>query len=223
VTKKTILILVGVSVGGCCLFGSGLLVLGALAADDSPESATQAAAAPAIKEGGDASLGGYIIWGGATATADGFAESLAGNWMLMDGASSIDSIESITQDVVRVRSNRSGELWLFSFDADGSYAFRYVITYNRRALLNVEKGEWSSDGARLTLTPLSCEQKGVSDTNDCFEPAVRTYAMKTMQLEELTPNDRKGVIFGGLELAGPTPKFASGANQISTLTLQRVR
>lgn len=133
------------------------------------------AAAPA-PTGGDDSLGGYRIWGRATPTAEGFAESLVGRWLLMDGAS---SIETISEDVVRVRNNRSGELWHFTFEADGSYAFRYVITYNRRALINVERGEWSSDGAQLTLTPSSCTTKGVSETTDCTEPFARTTSQRS--------------------------------------------
>lgn len=221
---KTILIIVGVSVGGCCLFGSGILLLGAMADDTPTPSRTSATTATApAKEGGDTSLGGYIIFGTATPTANGFAESLVGHWMLMDGASSIESIETISDDVVRVRNNRSGELWHFIFEEDGSYAFRYVVTYNRRALINVEKGQWSSDGAHLTLSPSSCVARTVSEKSDCLEEAPRTYALTTLQLEELTSNDRKGVTFPGVKIEGPTPKFASGANQLSALSLQRVR
>ncbi len=220
--KKTVLLVLGLGVGGCCLFGTGgLVILGLMAPETPPAAPASAADKPGA--GGDTSLGGYVIWGSATPTAEGFAGSLVGNWMLMDGASSIESIERISDDVVKVRSNRSGELWHFSFEGDGSYAFRYVVTYNRRALISTEKGEWSSNGAQLTLTPSSCTEKTASETNDCTEPTPRTYALTTVRMEELTPNDRKGITFEGVRFTGPTPKFASGANNLSYLQLQRVR
>ncbi len=215
--KKTLIILGALSVGGCCVLGSGLLALGLLAPDGEQAQSAEAAAAPPV-----AGVGDYIIWGSATPVAEGFAESLVGNWAMMDGATSIESLETISEDVIRVRNNRSGELWHFIFGADSTYAFRYVITYNRRALISVERGEWSSDGAQLTLAPASCTEKTASETTDCLEPAPRTYALTTVRMEELMPNDTQGASWTGVALAGPTPKFAAGANQAS-LRLMRVR
>ena len=50
----------------------------------------------------------------------------------------------------------------------------------------------------------------------------RTYALTTVRMEELMPNDTQGASWTGVALAGPTPKFAAGANQAS-LRLMRVR
>ena len=139
--------------------------------------------------------------------------------MLMDGAS-VTSIEAIHSDSVEVKTKRSGELWHFTFDTDGTYAFRYLVTANYNKVIWVEKGDWSTDGAHLTLTPDSCTSKSPHETLDCLEPAPRTYALSTLQLEELTPYDnKKGVVFGGVRFTGPWPSYAKGSYR----DLQRVQ
>lgn len=227
--KKVILIVAGVCVGGCCLLGTGLLALGALAADDGeapqpPAAGSERATAElAPPSGGDDALGGYRLSGSATVLAEGFSGSLAGNWMLMDGATSIESIERLSEGVVKVRNNRSGELWHFTFDDGGHYTFRYVFTVNRMASLSAEEGDYTSDGATLTLTPSSCTTRFGGESSDCLEPAPRAYAMTTIQMEELVQDNQTPTHWQGLQLTGPHARFASGANNLANLKLQRVR
>lgn len=226
--KKVILIVAGVCVGGCCLLGTGVLALGALAADDAepPQPPAAGGSERATAEGpsgGDDALGGYRLSGSATVQAEGFAGSLAGHWMLMDGATSIESIERISEGIVKVRNNRSGELWHFTFDDGGHYTFRYVFTVNRMASLSAEEGEYTSDGATLTLTPSSCTTRFGGESTDCLEPAPRSYAMATIQMEELVQDNQTPAHWQGLQLTGPHATFASGANNLAHLKLQRVR
>ena len=54
--KKTLIILGALSVGGCCVLGSGLLALGLLAPDGEQAQSAEAAAAPPV-----AGVGDYII------------------------------------------------------------------------------------------------------------------------------------------------------------------
>ncbi len=219
-SKKTILILLAVCVGGCCLLGGGILALGAMASDEPPAPpATEAASARSAPAGSDTQLGGYVIFGRSTLVAEGFTESLVGNWMLMDGAS-VHSIEAIHSDSVEVKTKRSAELWHFTFAGDGSYVFRYFISVNYQKVIWTEKGGWTSDGATLTLTPDTCTSKSSNETENCLEPAARSYALSTLQLEELTPSDNKrGVLFTGVRFTGPWPSFAKGSYR----DLQRVQ
>ena len=153
--KKTILIIAAVCVGGCCFFGAGVLVLGAAAANDDAPAAAVTTTTTTSAGGTGGTLGGYIIYGRSTPIAAGYGESLIGDWMLMDGAS-VESIEAIHSDRIEVKTSRTGELFHYSFAEDGSYAFRYLITSRMGKALWVEKGEWTSDGTNLTLTPGSC-------------------------------------------------------------------
>ena len=217
------MLLIGaVSVGGCCLFSSAAIVLVSLAADDSPSPEGAATRAPVATGGGDSKLGGYMLSGRSTVTSEGFADSLVGNWMLMDGAS-VKSIESIHSDHIEVRTSSVGELWHFTFEAGGSYAFRYLITARANKVLWVEKGEWSTDGAQLTLTPESCTSKSMSETSDCLEPTARTYALTTITMDELTANERIGASWTGVRFTGPFPAFSQGPNPYSYRELQRVQ
>lgn len=177
----------------------------------------------AAPSGGDDALGGYRMSGSSTVTANGFAGSLAGSWMLMDGATSIESITRLSENVVKVRNNRSGELWHFTFDDDGRYTFRYVFTVNRMASISAEEGEYATDGATLTLTPSSCTTRFAGEASDCFEPAPRAYATATIDMEELVQDNQVAAHWQGLRLTGPHAKFASGANNLAHLNLQRVR
>ena len=211
---KTGVIIAVVFLGCCCLMTAGLMAVGLLTSDDtisaSPSPGPSTTTPPA---GGNASLGGYLIYGTSTPIADGFADSLEGNWMLIDGAA-VESIEEIHSDHVVVRSRRSGELWHFTFESDGSYTYRYVITGSLGAVIWVEKGQWTSDGASLTLTPESCFSKAPGERTECLEPAVRTYTLTTVQMEELTPNERKGATWKGVRFTGPFPSYSQGAQPV---------
>jgi hypothetical protein len=220
VSKKTVLILLAVSVGGCCLFGTLLLALGAMASDpESTPRSTETASARSAPAGTDTQLGGYVIFGVSTPTAEGFTESLVGNWMLMDGAS-VHSIEAIHSDSVEVKTKRSAELWHFAFAGDGSYVFRYFISVNYQKVIWTEKGEWTSDGSTLTLNPTACTSKSSNEREDCLEPGARIYALSSLQLEELTASDNKrGTLFTGVRLTGPWPSFSKGSYR----DLQRVQ
>ena len=215
---KTGLIIAGVLVSLCCLTTSGLVFLGLFAADSVPTRPPASSTAT----GGGGKLGGYIIYGKSTPVADGFADSLEGSWMLMDGAS-VDSIEEIHSDHVVVKTKRSGELWHFTFESGGDYTFRYVISGSYGSVIWVEKGQYTSDGAQLTLSPESCFSKASSEKTECLEPGERTYTLTTVQLEELTPNERVGVTFKGVRLTGPFPSFSQGPNPYSYRELQRVQ
>lgn len=217
-TAKTGLLIAGLVLGGCCLSTGALVLLGLLAGDDAPP----ASATLAPGGSGDPKLGGYVIWGRSTPLHEGFTESLEGDWLLMDGAS-VESIEEIHSDHVVTRTRRTGELWHFSFGSDGSYAFRYVITSRLGAVIWVEKGEWHAEGSTLTLTPDSCFSKSASERTDCLESAERSYALSTVQLDELTANDRPGVSFTGLRLTGPFPGYSQTTNPYQYRELQRVR
>jgi hypothetical protein len=219
-TTKTLLIIAALSVGGCCLFGTGLVVLGALVSDDAPVAAAAGSALPTA--GGNPKLGGYVIFGRSTPVADGFAESLEGNWLLIDGAS-VESIESIHSDHVVVKTSRTGELWHFTFESDGSYAMRYLITSRIGSVMFVEKGDWTSNGAQLTLTPDSCTEKAPSETTDCLESGARTYSLSTVQMDELTANDQPGATWKGVRFTGPFPKYMQGPNPYPSRDLQRVQ
>ena len=217
---KTLLIIAAVSVGGCCLFGMALIALGALVSSEAPTPSGTALAAPAA--GGNPKLGGYVIFGRSNPVAEGFAESLEGNWLLIDGAS-VESIESIHSDHVVVKTSRTGELWHFTFEGDGTYAMRYLITSRIGSVMFVEKGDWTSNGAQLTLTPDSCTEKAPSETTDCLEPGARTYALTTVQMDELTPGDQPGATWKGVRFSGPFPKYMQGSVPYSTRDLQRVQ
>lgn len=215
------MLIAAVLLGGCCLSGAVLVGLGLIASDDAPAvTSGPPAQGPA---GGDGKLGGYVIFGKSTPVAEGFADSLEGSWMLMDGAS-VESIESIHSDHVVVKTKRSGELWHFTFGSDGSYAFRYVITGGfGGSVIWVEKGEWTSDGAQLTLTPGSCFSKSASERSECLEPGARTYALTTVQMEEFTPTERKGATWTGVRFTGPFPSYSQGPNPYAYRELQRVQ
>lgn len=222
--KKTVVILAVLGAGGCCFFGvGGVILMGAFAGEGDAEGTASATAVPAAGiAGGNPALGGYKAWGRATPTAEGFAEALNGKWMQIDGAPTVVTIEQISEDVVKVKGNRSGELWHFAFE-DGSYVFHYVVTFNGLMVMNVERGEWSADAKQLTLTPSSCVEATSSEKKDCLDPGARSYQMTTVQLEELVPDGSPAALFTGLRLVGPTPKFASSPNPLSSMQLQRVR
>ncbi len=224
-SKKTLLILLGVSVGGCCLFGTGsILVLGLLAPEpgDMNPVAAPATTATATVAGGNAKLGGYLIYGRSTPMNEGFADSLVGNWMLMDGAA-VDSIESIHNDYVEVKRSRTGELWHFTFEDGGSYSFRYLISGKFGQALWVEKGEYTSDGNQLTLSPSECLSKANGSKEECLESTPRTYQLTTVRMDELTPDERVGANWVGLRLTGPFPSWSQGPNPYSYRELQRVQ
>lgn len=220
--KKTILIILGVSFGGCCLLGMGSLVLAALVAEPEADARANVAAAPSEASAavgtGDPKLGGYMPYGSSKVAADGFAESLVGNWLYLDGAA-VDSIESIHSDHVMVKRNSVGWLYHYSFDGDGSYAFRYVITGKSGMAIWTERGTWASDGSQLTLNPESCTSKASGNTEDCFEGGARSYALTTMRMEEFTLNGTGGASWPGVRFTGPFPSWAQGANP----ELQRVQ
>ncbi len=214
---KTGLIIAGVLVSLCCLTTSALVFLGLFAADSSPPTGpSPSTASPGGK------LGGYVIFGKSTPVAEGFSDSLEGSWMLMDGAS-VDSIEEIHSDHVVVKTKRSGELWHFTFESGGDYTFRYVISGSYASVMWVEKGQWTSDGAQLTLSPESCFSKSASEKTDCLESGERRYTLTTVELEEFTPNDRVGVTFKGVRFTGPFPNFSNGPSPYTYRELQRVQ
>ena len=86
-----------------------------------------------------------------------------------------------------------------------------------------ERVRHTSDGAQLTLSPESCVSKASSEKTECLEPGDRTYSLTTVQLEELTPNERVGVTFKGVRFTGPFPGFSQGPNPYSYRELQRVQ
>lgn len=215
--KKTVLILVVVAVVGCCLFGTATLGAAMLFGEEAPAAANTTQTAPVA-----VGLGGYKPAGRSTVVAEGFADPIEGSWLLMDGAA-VDSIDEITSAHVTVRTSRVGELWHYAFDGDGTYVFRYYLSTKSIKAIWVEAGEWSTDGATLTMTPGSCTSKASGHEEDCLEGGARTYGLSTLQLEELTADSRVGDTFSGLRLTGPFPSWCQSSTPFSYRELQRVQ
>ncbi|GEM_PF-3268521 len=220
--KKTVIILVCVAVGGCCLFGTATIGAAMLFGEDPPASDNSAPGETVVVEGAAPKLGGYRLAGGATVTAEGFADGLEGGWLMMDGAA-VDSIDEITSGHVTVRTSRIGELWHYLFEGDGTYIFRYHLSTQSIKAIYVEKGAWSSDGASLTMNPESCTSKASGFKQDCLEAGERSYALGTLDMEELTLDSRVGEHFPGLRLTGPFPSWCQTQPPYRYRELQRVQ
>lgn len=212
-----ILLVLGVSVGGCCLFSVAILGLGAMA-DDSRAAAT--ATAPTSTAG---------KWRGALEVGRGasFTQSLPGDRWVAQYGSNVDNVVARAGNTQWVQTNTSGSLYEFVFDDDGTYVLNWVsgltmngMHYNSHC---TERGSWSLSGTQLTLQPDSqaaaySNDNSTQDKTDQDLPA-RRYEVLDLTMETMeVPKER----FPGVLMSGPKAAWDTGSGGDVKLTLQRL-
>ncbi|HEY0883501.1 MAG TPA: hypothetical protein VGD87_18340 [Archangium sp.] len=218
-TKKPwfwIVLLVALSVGGCCVFSVLVVGLGAMT-DDAPA----AKASP--------SSGAYVL---AVEVARGttLTEPLVGGRWVAQYGSLVDHVVSRVGSTAWVQTNSSGSLYELVFVDDGTYEWTWsgaVTMYGSRSQsFCKETGTWSLDGTRLTLTPESqrAQYSNASGSQEKEDEDLRPRAFDVVDLTlETLPSDSAPVRrFGGLSMRGPKAAWDTGPSDVLSLTLQRL-
>lgn len=217
-----ILLVLGVSVGGCCLLSVAILGLGALSDDSSPSATTGATANRSDPgAGGEWKVAVEIARGGS------LTQSLPGDRWVAQYGSNVELVVGRSGVTQWVQTNTSGSIYDLAFDDDGTYVWNWaaaVTMYGQRyASHGVEKGSWSLSGTQLALQPES--QSAVYTNNSGTQEKAdqdlnaRRYQLLSLTMETLDdPKER----FPGVLMSGPKAAWDTSSSDQLTLTLQRV-
>lgn len=212
-----ILLVLGVSVGGCCLFSVAIVGLGAAAADE--PATTPSAASPS----------GGGTWKVAVEIARGasLSQSLPGDRWVAQYGSNVDLVVARAGATQWVQTNTSGSLYELVFDDDGTYVWNWVSAltmYGQRYSSHcTERGTWSLSGTQLTLQPESqaaaYTNGGATQEKTDQDLGARRYEVLDLTLETLSdPKER----FPAVMMSGPKAAWDTGSGGEVNLTLQRL-
>ena len=208
-----ILLVLGVSVAGCCLFTVAILGLGAVAESEGPS--TPASSGAKWKIAVEVARGGSLT------------QALPGGRWVAQYGSNVDTVVARAGTTQWVQTNTSGSIYELVFDEDGTYAWNWaagLTMYGQRSSSSAtEKGSWSVSGTQLTLQPesQSAQYTNSSGTQDKTNQDLseRSYQVLDLTMETLdAPQER----FPAVIMSGPKPAWNTDSGDQVKLTLQRL-
>lgn len=199
--KKVVWIVAGVSVGGCCLFGTGLLALGAVAGGEDAKDAPAAEAREATAEVDDdfvyASPNGTFWVAPSSVAAEGVQVTLVGEWR--------DDHRHIT---LRLKDGGRYELTHGGAVLVGTAISNAVA----EGATDAERGTWSLEGSTMTFTPEGRQISASVGTRNLGAgeeqaEAPRAWTVTGVTIEYTPEGQTASRQRPGLRIRGPSPDW----------------